>query len=297
MDGINLHLHVYCLFVCLLKDEAYGNSNSTDTSSVDTTGLKVGISFAVLAGGLLIAAVIAKLVNMCLYRRHSVSDSKSQISDTTRDLIQTRLALIRMKQRDIEKTRSSKGPDIRRIFTQWSKKVKNKIKLKEKEKVPKTAKLVVSVNHVKELSENKTNVNGITVSPRLSIFSGAQNGTSKSSKDISSKRNSAKNQTSSPTRSNSVVEKDRQLNSMPHGARKTSNGNIPNIRHSANANNLSLTRSNSVVENSSPIRSNPYIISSSPGDINVLSAGNKQTMEVMHIEVPDTEAHPPDISS
>ena len=202
-----------------------------------------------------------------------------------------------MKQRDIEKRRSSKGPDIKRIFTQWSEKVRSKMKSKEKEKLPKAAKFVLSVDQVKEATENKADVKTYTVSPRLSIFSGAQNSVRKSPKDISNNRNLDKKQTSSPTRRNSVVEKDRQLNSEPHSARKTSNGNIPNSRTSAKSNNRSPTRSNSVVEKDMSVRSNPYLISSSPMDVNVLPAWNKQTTEVTHVEVPDKESQPPDISS
>ena len=253
----------------------FSDLNSTNTSTVDTTGLKVGISFAVLAGGLLIATLIAKLVNMCMSRRDgSVSDSKGQISDTTRDLIQTRLALIRMRQRDIEKNKSSKGPDIKGIFTQWKEKVLNKMKTKEKEKLPKNAKLVVGMDQVNENTDNKVSLQSNSVSPRLSIFEGAQNSVRK---DIINGRISPKKRSLSPTKSNNSVAKEGQSNSEPNSAIKSPNGYIPN--------------------NLSPLRTSPRLSSSSPVDVNIISVGNSPTTLVTQFEEKDKESQPLDICS
>ena len=267
------------------------DSTSITTNSSDTVGLKVGISFAVLAAGLLIAAIVAKLVNIWFNRRRTVSDNGSDISENTRDLIQTRLVLIRMKQRDIDRINR---PNIKSIFTRWSEKVKNRTKTKEK--TPKSAEQVLTVEQVIEVNENITSGKSSPRSPRLSIFSGAQNGVRKTSKDIPNRRNSAKVQNISPTRSNPVVGKDEPISSKPHGVRKTSK-DIPNSRNSTKVQNLSPTRSNSIVEKDTPVSSKPHVLSSSPVDASVLSSENKQTTKTVLFEEPVKNSQPPDISS
>lgn len=193
-----------CLFYTFFSD-----STSTDTTTSNTVGLKVGISFAVVVGAFIIAVVTAKLVNMCLTRR-TIADDASDVSENTRNLIRTRLALIQLRKKDLEKSQIA---NIGVFFRRWSEKVKNR--KKKRQKLPKTAKLVLTVENITEVKENKTSPRSV----RLPIFSGPQNDARKSVKDIANGRKPAKVENNSPAMGNpvpSISAMDRPISSSPH---------------------------------------------------------------------------------
>ena len=259
--------------------------------------MKILITFVVIAVALISAAIIAKLVDK-FYEKRIVTDDASDISDNTRDLIRTRLAVIQFRKKELNK---SKRPNIRSIFRRWSEKVRNRTKMRDgalQSKRPAgDPKAVVNEEHVIEEIEAGTTLR----SPRSPIFSGGSSPvfSRKLSKDMADGRKPTKLQTVTPTEVNSVVAKGRPVSSKPH-ILSSSPVNIK-ILSTEQKQTIGVDQSNDKNDKSQPLDINkPPIPSSSPDNTKMLPTEQKQTINVAKKQTinvaQDDKSQPPDIS-
>ena len=71
---------------------------SDNTNSIDNSQ-KALITVGVLGGAIVVAVIVAKIVDYCYDHRIAISDDDSDISESTRDLIRMRLALTAFKKK------------------------------------------------------------------------------------------------------------------------------------------------------------------------------------------------------
>ena len=72
---------------------------SDDTTIYIDNSQKALITVGVLGGAIVVAVIVAKIVDYCYDHRIAISDDDSDISESTRDLIRMRLALTAFKKK------------------------------------------------------------------------------------------------------------------------------------------------------------------------------------------------------
>ncbi|KAK7114782.1 proteoglycan 4-like isoform X2 [Littorina saxatilis] len=116
-------------------------SDNTDSGSFDATQ-KALITLGVLGAFILIAVVIAKIVDYCYDQHMAISDDASDISEHTRELIQMRVNAFRTKKKD--KTPKAKKKDVSekqsKIIRIWSAKAKESRRIADQRRAEDAAK-------------------------------------------------------------------------------------------------------------------------------------------------------------
>ncbi|XP_076449277.1 uncharacterized protein LOC143285748 isoform X2 [Babylonia areolata] len=125
-------------------------SDSTSSSGPDNTQ-KALITLAVLGGCILIALVVAKLVDYCYDHHVAINDDASDISEHTRNLIRSRLtvAAFRGKRKaQVDATATNGGQEIsakqRKIIRIWSAKAKESRRIAEQRRAQDQAKAMAA---------------------------------------------------------------------------------------------------------------------------------------------------------
>ncbi|KAL8559416.1 hypothetical protein ACOMHN_045213 [Nucella lapillus] len=112
-------------------------SDSSSSSSETDNTQKALITVGVLGGCILVAIVVAKIVDYCYDHHVAISDDASDISEHTRDLIRSRLAVTAFRSKRKAPGDGAPVPDIIRI---WSAKAKESRKIAEQRRAQDQAK-------------------------------------------------------------------------------------------------------------------------------------------------------------
>nr|KAG5708038.1 hypothetical protein BaRGS_025176 [Batillaria attramentaria] len=121
------------------------------TSNSDTEYQKAIITVGVLAGALIIAVIIAKIVDYCYDHHIAINDNASDISEHTRNLIRARLVVsklgnLRRNKQQTEPKTDKPEENSRKIIRIWSARAKESRRIAEQRRQEEQAKQLAKRN-------------------------------------------------------------------------------------------------------------------------------------------------------
>ncbi|KAK7498941.1 hypothetical protein BaRGS_00009750, partial [Batillaria attramentaria] len=128
-----------------------GAATSYSTSNSDTEYQKAIITVGVLAGALIIAVIIAKIVDYCYDHHIAINDNASDISEHTRNLIRARLVVsklgnLRRNKQQTEPKTDKPEENSRKIIRIWSARAKESRRIAEQRRQEEQAKQLAKRN-------------------------------------------------------------------------------------------------------------------------------------------------------